>query len=54
MATTPKKELKAVVHDIAEAARAVTRKHGARRSVTIIKGQTVSKDKPTRIKIVKD
>ena len=54
MATTPKKALKTVVHDIAKAARAVARKHGAKRSVTIIKGQTVSKDKPVRIRIVKD
>ena len=53
MAKHPKEQLKAVVKDIAEAARAVAKKHGAKRSVTIVKGQTVSRDKPTRIRIVK-
>lgn len=54
MANSPKKQLKAVVQDIAETARAVARKHGARRSVTIIKGETISKDKPTKVRIIKD
>jgi hypothetical protein len=54
MPNSPKKQLKAVVQDIAETARAVARKHGARRSVTIIKGETVSKDKPARIRVIKD
>lgn len=53
MAKSPKKQLKAVVKDIAEAARSVAKKHGAKRSVTIVRGQTLSHDKPTRIRIVK-
>jgi hypothetical protein len=43
------RDLKAVVKDVAEAARAVANKHGVTRSVTIVKGQTISKDKPTRV-----
>jgi hypothetical protein len=48
------KGLKAIIKDVAESARAVAREHGAKRSVTIIKGQTVSKDQPSRIRIIKD
>ena len=48
------RDLKAIVKDVAEAARAVAKKHGVTRSVTIVKGQTVSKDKPTRIRVIKD
>jgi hypothetical protein len=54
MAKSPKKQIKAAVRDIADAARAVAKKHGVKRSVTIIKGETVSKDKPTRIRVIKD
>lgn len=48
------KELKGIVKGVAAAARAVADTHGAKRSVTIIKGQTVSKDQPNRITVVKD
>ena len=48
------RNLKAVVKDVAQAARAVAKKHGVKRSVTIVKGETMSKDKPTRIRIIKN
>ncbi len=48
------KDLKAIVKDVAEAARDVAKKHGVKRSVTIVKGQTTSKDQPRRIRIIKD
>ncbi len=52
-AKSASKALKQAVLEIAESARAEARRHGAKKSVTIIKGQTVSKDKPTRIRIIK-
>ena len=45
--------LKAVVKGVAAAAREVAKKEGATRSVTIVKGVTTSKDKPTRIVVRK-
>lgn len=43
-------ELKAAVKSLGEDARSVARKAGTVKTVTIYKGVTVSKDKPTRIK----
>jgi hypothetical protein len=47
------KDLKALIKGVGAAAREVAKKHGATKSVTIVKGQTISKDQPTRIKIVR-
>lgn len=44
-------ELKDLVKAIGKQARAVAEKHGATKSVTIIRGVTTSKDRPTRIKV---
>jgi len=52
-AKSASKGLKALVEGVATSARAVAQKHGAKRSITIVSGQTVSKDKPARIRIVK-
>lgn len=46
-------ELKAVVKDVAAAARTVAKRHGTKKSVTITKGVTTSKDQPNRIRIVR-
>lgn len=47
------KDLKALIEGVGEAARTVAKKHGATNSVTIVQGQTISKDKPTKITVVK-
>lgn len=52
-AEATKNDLKARIKAVGAAARKVAKKHGAKRSVTIVKGQTISKDKPTRVRIVK-
>lgn len=47
------RELKAAVKGVAAAAREVAKQEGATKSVTIVKGRTTSKDKPTRIVVRK-
>jgi hypothetical protein len=47
------RSLKTAVAGVAAAAREVAKKEGATKSVTIVKGVTTSKDKPTRIVIRK-
>ena len=47
------KDLRQLIEGVGVAARKVAKKHGATRSVTIVKGRTISKDKPTKVTVIK-